>query len=910
MFSTWWNSAVLRVKALFKRRNFDRDLEEEMAFHLAMSAERHPPSAMDDQANSSTLKSFGNPTLIREQCREMRTFNLPETLWQDLRYGARLLCHGPVFTAVAIITLALGIGANTAIFSITSQVLLQLLPVPHPEQLVVLRSPGLRQGHVSSDGDDAASFSYPVYRRIRERTNHVFTGVLARQSIGLSVSGLGTTERAAGELVSGNYFETLEVTPALGRVFSEEDETAPGANPVAILSYGYWTRHFGKDPSVLNKQLNVNGSPLTVVGVSREGFTGIEVGELPDIFIPISMAQQMSPNADPLESTRYHWLAVLARLRPGVSRRSAEATLPAVFRPILEEDMPLEQVPPRSKEQFLARKLLLEDGSHGRLVVQQDARTPLIMLTSMVGLVLIIACANLAGLLIARGEARQREIAVRLSLGATRRRVLRQLLTEGLLLALGGAAVGLAISPLLIRGIVLNIPRSAGLNGLHTDLDLRLLFFSLGLALVTTLLFALVPALRLLRVNTQAHLKEQSAGSSTGTSAAALRKWLIVIQVVFTTILLVAAGLFTRSLMNIHFLNLGLNPDHLVEFSVAPELNHYSPPQTLALIERLRTAIAALPGVHSVSAAEITLLSDSDHRSNITIEGVPPSDSEDPTVDRNDVGPNYFSTMDIPLVSGREFRETDTLTSPKVAIINQKLAERYFPGRDPLGKHLHFGRSNAAPDIEIIGVVKDSKHSNPRDPITPFAYTPYAQDPKLGHVTFYVRSSQDPASLANSLRAAVSTVDGSLPVYQLMTVNERRDEAAFAEKLMAVLCLVMGILAALLAALGLYGVMAYTVARRIREIGIRMALGATRSGVAWLVLQDIVRVTLIGLVVGLSLAVVIGHLIQAQLFGVKATNPLILLLTSLLLCLVAALAGIVPARRAASVQPMVALRYE
>ncbi|HKT51591.1 MAG TPA: ABC transporter permease [Candidatus Angelobacter sp.] len=900
----------LRVKALFGRRRFERDLRDEMSFHLAMREEKLRNTAGDGNAATSAKKEFGNPTRTSEECREMRSFVFFETLWQDVRFGARLLRRSPVFSAVAIITLALGIGANTAIFSITYQVLLQLLPVPHPEELVVLRSPGPKQGHVSSDGDDATSFSYPIYKDIRDRSGRVFTGVLARYAIPLSVSGLGNTERATGELVSGNYFEVLGVRPALGRILGSQDETSLGANRVALLSYGYWTRHFGNDPAVLNKQITVNGTLLTVVGVSQPGFTGVQIGQQPDIFIPITMKPQMEPNSNALDRTD-HWAALLARLKPGLSRSEAESALPVIFRPILEEDMTLEKISPRRKDQFLARKLLLDDGSHGREIVQTGTRGPLIMLSAMVGLVLIIACANLAGLLIARGEARQREIAVRLSLGASRARVLRLLLTEGFLLAVCGAAAGLVIAPPLLRTMVHSIPKSAGLSGLHADLNFNLFFFALGISLFSVLIFALFPALRLLRVSVQSQLKDQSNAASAGAAGAALRKWLIVTQVILTTVLLAAAGLFTRSLINLRYVHLGFNPDHLVEFSIAPELNGYTPAQEVQLVERLRQNISGLPGVRSVSAAEIPVMADDEASSNITVEGYTTAENENTDTARNLVGPEYFSTMNIPLLAGREFLESDTATSPKVAIINQKLVERYFAGRDPLGQRLMLGASNTRkPDIEIVGVVANSKSDNPRKEIAPFMYLPYKQDPKMGHVTFYVRTTQDPASAANSLRAALAAVDSALPVYALMTVGERRDESIFTERFMAALCAIMGLLAAVLAAIGLYGLMAYIVARRTREIGIRMALGASRSGVAWLVLSEVVRMTAIGLLVGLVCAVVVGHVIASQLYEVSGTNPLVLMATTCLLGTIALLAGSLPARRAARVEPTIALRYE
>ena len=902
------NEFWLRVKALFRRRRFDQDLQDEMAFHLAMLEERLR-AAGDLHDESGGMKEFGNPTLVRERCREMRSFVFLETVWQDIRYGARVLRHSPVFTAVAVATLALGIGANTAIFSLTYQVLLQLLPVTHPEELVILRSPGYKMGRTSSDGDAAAAFSYPMYKEMRDGSTSVFAGLLARRAVSLSISGLGETERANGELVSGNYFETLGVPPALGRVFGPQDETVAGANPVAILSYSYWESHLGRDPSVLNKQLTVNGTLLTVVGVAQAGFTGVQAGQLPDMFIPVTMQPQIERNSDPLESHRYHWLALIGRLKPGMTASRAGTALQVIFHPMLQSEVQLEGIPPEDRPQFLARRLLLESGSHGRPVLQRYTREPLILLSAMVALVLVIACANLAGLLVARGEARQREIAVRLSLGASRTRLLRQLVTEGLLLALAGGLGGVVIAPLLLRAMFRSIPYT-GLNDLHIGVDLRLLLVALGLALATALLFALAPALRLVGTGAQTPLSEQSGNASGGISGVRMRKLLMVAQMVFTTVLLAGAGLFTRSLINVRQVNLGFNPDHIVQFSIAPELNGYTPARTVDLVERLRKRIAALPGVRSVSSAETAVLANSSSSGGMTVEGYTPSANDDMRAGENWVGPHYFSTLGIPLVAGREFRESDTADAPKVMIINEKLAEKYFSGRDPLGQHIVFRQGNVRPDIEIVGVVRDSKDQNPREIIHPFAWMPYAQYPRMGHATFYVRTSQQATSLSATLRAAVASLDRDLAVYNLLTLDEQRDRSMPNERLMAGLCIAFALLAALLAALGLYGVMAYIVARRTREIGIRMALGATRSGVAWLLLSEVVRMTAIGLLVGLGCAVLVGRAIASQLFEVSGANPLVLATTACLLCAVALLAGSLPARRASRVEPTVALRYE
>jgi putative ABC transport system permease protein len=902
MFNEFW----LRLKALVSRRRFDRDLEDEIAFHLAMREEKNRAGSNGDDARNAARREFGNSALVKEDCREMRSFTLLETLGQDIRYGCRLLRKSVVFTLVAVFTLALGIGANTAIFSLTYQILLRRLPVSHPEDLVVLRSPGPKEGSTNSDGDSAASFSYPLYKDLRER-DKVFAGLLARLAVPLSVSAMGRAERAAGELVSGNYFDVLGVTPALGRVFGMDDETTGGANPVAVLSYSYWTRRFGNDPSVLNKQITVNGTLLTVVGVTRPGFGGIQVGQMPDVFIPITMKAQMTPSWNGLDDRRSHWVAVLGRMKPGMTVESSQAAVQAIFHPLLEAEVPLEKIQPRLQERFLARKLLLLPGSHGRPILQSDTKAPLTFLMAMVSLVLLIACANLAGLLIARGEARHREIAVRLSIGASRRRVLRQLLTEGLLLALAGGAAGLALAPLLLRVILRTIGETTGVAGFTAQLNSQMLFFALALALVTTVLFALLPALRLVRALPLTFLKEQSGGSE---SSAGLRKWLIIGQVVLTTVLLTGAGLFTQSLINIRNVDLGLETGHAMQFSISPALSRYTAQQTIDLISRLRTALAAQPGVRSVSAAEVPIMADSTTSAGMTAEGYNVGESEETNVEQNWIAPGYFSTMRIPLLAGREFADSDNLDSPKVAIVNQALVHRYFAGRDAIGKRIVFGRGNVHPDTEIVGVVANSKHENPREPVVPFAYMPIAQDKRPAGITFYVRTAQDPSAAAGMLRSAVAGLDSALPIYDLKTLDAQVNDSMVGDRVMAYLCIWLGLLAASLAAMGLYGVMAYIVLRRTREIGIRMALGATRESVARMVLGEVMRMTLIGLSIGLVAAVVTGHFIESQLFGVKGWNPLVLLLAALLLMVVGLAAGSLPARRAARVQPVIALRYE
>jgi predicted permease len=834
-----------------------------------------------------------------------------QTLWQDLRYGARTLLKNPGFTLIAVMTLALGIGANTAIFSLTDQALLRQLPVDRPEELVVLRSPGPKSGRVSSDGDSATSFSYPMYKDLRDR-NTAFAGLLARYATSLSVAGVGQTERAEGELVSGNYFEVLGVRPALGRVFNQEDDRVPGANPIIVLSHDYWTRRFGGDPGILNKTLTVNGALMTVVGVSAPGFFGVQVGQRPDVFVPMMMKAQITPNWNGLDNRRDYWMAIMGRLKPGMTAAQTEEAVRPAYRSILEEELSVNTgMRAERRQQFLDRRIVLDDGAKGRQILQRDTKKPLLILVGMVGLVLLIACANVANLLLARGAARQREIAIRMALGAGRWRLTRQFLVESLLLSLIGGLVGLLVAAWTINGFVAAIPQSVGGAGFSTELNPRLLGFSLALSVVAGLLFGLAPALRATGMSLESTLREQGSSVSSSVSHVRFRKALVVSQIVLTTILLVGAGLFARSLNNLKAIDMGLRADHVVAFSIAPDLNGYTPQRTIAFFDDLRQGIAALPGVRSVSAAEIPILTDSNSSSNITPEGYQAQENENMDVATNRIGPDYFATMGVPLMRGREFATSDSANSQKVAIINETMARRFFANRDPIGSHFAFGAgNNVRPDIEIVGIVKDSKHGAVRDQARPFAYLPYSQESALGNITFYVRTDLDVNSIAASLRSEVQRRDNNLPIYNLKSLEQQANESMFADRFMTFLSVCFGLLAAALAAIGLYGVMAYTVTRRVREIGIRMALGASQGNVAWLILREVGLLALVGLIVGAPLAFVLGRAAESLLFGVKATDPLVFIAAALLLGAVALLGGYLPARRAAKVDPMIALRCE
>jgi putative ABC transport system permease protein len=837
------------------------------------------------------------------------------TIWQELRWAVRTLRNNPGFTAVAVFTLALGIGANAGIFSVMQQVLLQRLPVSHAEELVLLYSPGPKQGHVESDEvDGSESFSYPMYKDLRDQLTGpggVLAGLAAKADFPVSLASRGQTERADADLVSGNYFDVLGVAPLLGRTLQPADSATDGSNPVVMLGYGYWQKRFGSDPRILNESVLINDRPMTVVGVVHAGFHGIQLGRIPDVYIPITMKPVITPSSNGLTEHNDYWVKVFGRLKPGVSREKTMAGIAPTYSALLADELPLNKnFKEKTKAAFLARKIILRNGARGRPLLENDTRQQLLTLMGMVALVLLIACANVAALQIARGAARQKEIALRLSLGGSRWQLIRQLVLESCLLSLLGAVLGLFIASWITAALVHFATVNEVADGLSGALSIPVLLFAAGTAIVSGVLFGVAPALRATRVDLVSTLKEQSGGLSSGVSHATLRKGLVISQVALTLLLVTVAGGFMRSLYNLKHVDLGLQTTNVLQFSVAPSLNGYSNGRSLDFFRRLEERIAALPGVRSLSGVEESLLSDSDRSSNVTVEGEAPEVAGSRDVMRNGVGAGHFSNLGIPLLQGREFTSADGPTSPKVAVVNESLVKTFFPDGSALGRHLKFGGGKDPLNIEIVGIVRDSHHMDVKEKPKAFVYIPYAQEETVDRLTYYVRTSQDPATLAATIRQTVQELDPSLPIFNERTFAEQIDRQLSRDRLVAVLAAMFGGLAALLAAIGIYGLLAYTVTQRTREIGVRMALGAGPQRVGNMILAEVAKLVGIGILFGLPLSYGLGKIVNSMLFGVRTFEAVAIAAALLTLGIVALAAGFIPVRRATRVDPMVALRYE
>ncbi|HVX65735.1 MAG TPA: ABC transporter permease [Bryobacteraceae bacterium] len=832
------------------------------------------------------------------------------SLVPDLRFALRAVRRSPLFTSVAILSLGLGIGANTAIFTLMDQLMLRELPVKNPQQLVMLYQEGSHNG--SNMG--TRMHSYPMYQDF-QRKAVPFSEVLSRRLISTSVSVENQTERVDAELVSGNYFTMLGVKPAAGRVFnSKEDDRNYMGHPTAVLSYDYWVNRFARDPRVVGKKILVNNYPMTVVGVSAQGFSGLDPAVSPQIRVPILMESALMPEWSwfHMDDRRTRWVQVFARLKPGYTVESARAPMQVLFHQIREYESTLPEAKdwsPYSRSQFLRGTIKLEQAATGYSDLRNNVSTALIVLMCMVGLVLLIACANVANLLIARALARQKEIAVRLSIGASRGQLVRQLLTESLVLSFAGGVVGILLAVAMTRGLLALVPTEGNPLLLRAEPDLRILLFTLALTSLTGLIFGLLPALRASRVDLWTTLKDAVGAIGGSGGSLLLRKSLVTAQVALSFLLLFGAGLFVKSLQNLRATNTGFrNPESLVTFQLSPALSGYDAPRTVHFYDELLERLRAVPGVRSAALASMPLLHGWEWDSTTSVEGHTAKDGEDMQAFMNSLSPGYFATMGIPLLEGRDFDRRDMKDEPNVAIVNERFARHYFGNKGAVGRHIGRGGGPGVKlDIEIVGVAADTLYEGPREGVRRQVFVP-----NWGNrgVAFYVRAAMSPQAAYAAVRREVKTLDASIPLYELKTLGAQLDETLLTERLIALLSAGFGLLATLLATIGLYGVMAFVVARRTKELGLRMALGARRGSVIWLVMKEVLVLLSIGLAVGLPAAVALGRLVAAQLYGIKGNDPWVATVSLIVLAVVAGAAGLIPAHRASRIDPLVALRYE
>jgi predicted permease len=831
---------------------------------------------------------------------------------RNLKFAFRTLFKTPFVTVIAIVSLALGIGANAAMFSTFHQMLLESLNVPRPAELVNLSAPSPKPGSQSCGqaGTCDEVFSYAMYRDL-QKVQTVFTGIALHQPFGANIAFDEQTMAGQGLLVSGNYFQVLQVQPALGRLFDSNDDRLVGEAPVAVLSHAFWTKQFAGDAGVLNKTMRINGTTLTVVGVAPIRFDGTTMGAKPQVFVPITLKGQMNPGWNAWSDRTNYWAYLFARLRPGVGIDAARESLNAQYRAIINDvEAPLQQgMSEATMKNFRAKPILVVEGGAGQSTVRDGSKVPLYMLLSVTGLVLLIACANIANLLLARSAARATEMAVRLSIGAGRARLVGQLLTESLLLAAIGGVASLFVARWTLTFITSLLPAQVA-QTMDFRLSPQAMFYAAVLTIGTGLLFGLFPALHSTRPDLVSTLKSGAGQPSGARGASRFRLALATTQIALSMLLLAASGFFLKSLINVSRVELGLKTDSMLTFRVAPVLNGYQTERSRVFFQQLEDELRALPGVTGVTVSTIGLLAGNSSGNDVAVQGFEAGPDTDVNTRINQVGPGYFSTMGVPLVAGREFTAADVVSSQKVAIVNEEFVRKFKLGRDAVGKMMGAGRGYRSPmDMVIVGVVRNAKYNQVKGQVPPLYFRPYRQI-TVGSLAFYVRTAGDPAQMTSAINAVVRRLDPNLPLTQLKTLDQQVRDNTFLDHMMTTLSSVFAGLATLLAAIGLYGVLAYTVSQRTREIGLRMALGAAPGRVRAMVLRQVAWMTLVGGIVGLAGAVGIGYSAGSILFEMKPWDPVVLTVSAVLLTLVAISAGFIPARRASLIDPMTALRYE
>src|SRR3984957_4066903 len=912
--ATWW-------RAVAKRDELDRQVREELEFHLEHHAENLMRSGVPrEEAWRRARAQLGSLAAGRENCRAASGSRFVDELRTDLRYALRMLARSPGFAAIAVGSLALGIGVNTVLFTAAQHMLLDRLVVPHPQQLRLRAWTEPKEGAVESlwgwyddlpgGGETSTSFSYPVYQQLRKQ-NSTMESLFAFKTLDRqTVTFDGHAEAVTAEMVSGNYYSSLEVWPQLGRGIQESDDGQPGRGPVVVISDQFWTREFARSPQVIGKTILFNMTPMTIIGVNPRGFTGaFSAQETPDLFFPFSMqpiAAPMifgeAPSSSLLANTNFWWVQVMGRVKPGVPDPTAVASFNVLLDAAVRATMVV-------KNHRQTPRMLFMDGTRGQNPAAEDLAKPITVLLGLGGLVLLLACANLANLLLARASARQREMSVRLALGAGRWRVLRQMMTESLLLSLLGGAAGLGLA----YGVRSTIPRMVsnawGPPAFSARFDWRIFGFAAVISIVTGLIFGLAPALQSSRVQVSSSLKEAAQAASRRQRGLA-GKTIVVVELALSVLLVVGAGLFVQTLLRLGHSSLGFQPDQLLLFELQPPQTHYPGPANISLYRLLDQRLATIPGIRSVALTSVPLISGNAMVHTFIPECQQRKPEGNPSVLSNDVGEGFFSTYGIPIVAGRGFNSADTETSRKVAVVNESLAKKYFPGLNPIGRTFEAGLHNPI-RIEIVGVCGDAKYHHLREDPEPTYYAPYWQNSNgIEQATFALDTSLDAKTLAPTLPQVVQSFVGNLPLLDKRTRDAKICAGMQHERIFAGLTAAFGVLALVLACIGIYSIMAWMVSRRTNEIGIRMALGARSEQVQGMVLREAAWMTLSGVAIGVAGALALGRVVASLLYGLKAWDPMTFALSALLLILVALGASWIPARRAAGVDPIQALRHE
>jgi predicted permease len=914
------------LRSLLHRRTVESDMEAELRTHLELRAQDLERTGLSPaEALRKARVEFGEVEKHKEDMRASLGLRLFDELRADLRYAARILRQSPGFTAVAVASLALGIGANTIIFTLAKGVLLDKLAVPHPGELRLFSVISERaqnvvtafwgSSHKTPDGKhDISSLSYPVYQLLRQQ-NHdhpVMDDLFAFKDLdgpgSPTITVDGRAEVVTAQLVSGNFYQQMDVQPALGRGIQPSDDVAVAA-PVVVISDGLWSRVFARSPAVIGRTIHLNYVPITIVGVNPPEFTGAaSVQNSPDIFFPFSLQPTIFPNMLPgpepgslLTNTQLWWVQVMGRMLPGVSDAAARAAFDVWFEQDIRATMPVPKDPKFPP-------LVIESGSQGMANANERYAQPIYILSGLAGFVLLLACANLANLLLARSAARQREMSVRLALGASRGRVLRQVLTESLLLSSLGGAAGLAVG-YAGRNVIPHILSSAwGPESLTSRFDLRLFAFTAGVSLLTGMLFGLAPAWQATRTEVNTGLKE-AASSTTRRRKGLAGKTLIVFQVALSMVLVVGAGLFALTLSNLNHANLGFHPENLLLFAIQATPSRYPAPQDVALHQRIEERLARVPGVASITAVSNPVLANSIHDTRFQPTDQPKR-TGDNEVNENNVGERFFETYRIPILYGRSFGSTDTAASPPVAVINEATARKFYAGINPVGKTFTPDEDVPPAIRQIIGVAADAKYDNLRDEPPPTFYKLYRQSKKQPLLTYVVKTSLPAAAILPGIRAAVQEIDKDLPIRDVRTQVQQIDATVSQERLFATLTAGFGLLALVLACIGIYGIMAYDVARRTSEIGIRIALGAKAGQMLRMMLREVSWMAAIGIGSGVGAALLLTRFVSSMLYGLKGNDPVILAGAAGLLFAVALLSGWRPARKASRIEPMEALRHE